>query len=376
MKIKTENKVIDVPAVWLDLRNPQNPDTWTLKGINQVKLPFQLEFFECQNNDEVPRIISQMIVRGAPTIGATAAYGLVLAVRDALSNCDSKETIFESIDEAATKLLNSRPTAVDLKNAVNTILSSLKDEDDWKGWTRRALKTAHAFVEQIIKDGKNIGIQGEKLIKDGNKILTHCNAGPLAHVDHGSALSPILRAQQTGKRIFTWIDETRPRFQGAKLTAWELQQNDVPHAVITDNSAAFLMQKGEIDLVIVGADRVVKNGDVANKIGTYALSILAKEHDIPFYVAFPTSTIDSTLETGKDIPIELRSPKEITRVTGWDGKRITEVTITTATEKAINYAFDVTPSRNITGYITPFGVFSNFRDVLTKLKDQEGSLFQ
>ncbi len=376
MKIKTKNGVLDIPAVWLEQKNPHDPNTWILKGIDQTKLPFKLDFFECANAEDVPRIISQMIVRGAPTIGATAALGLVLAVRDVVAQHETKREAIHSLRTIAEQFLKSRPTAVDLKNGVNAIINAVKNENNLQNWTTSAKEASMDFVSSIVEDGKKIGIQGEKLIHDGQKILTHCNAGPLAHVDYGSALAPILRARTNQKDIFVWVDETRPRLQGSKLTAWELYQNDVPHAIITDNAAAFLMQKGEIDMIIVGADRVVKNGDVANKIGTYGLSVLAKEHDIPFYVAFPISTIDLTLNSGKDIPIEARDPIEVTHIMGWDGTQLRSLNVASPSSSAINYAFDVTPARNITGYITPFGVFSLFEDVIKAAANQGRSLSQ
>ncbi len=369
MRIKTENGIIDVPAVWIETEDPNDPETWSLKGIDQTKIPYQLEFFILHQWKDIPLAIKEMIVRGAPTIGATAALGMVLTVRDVLRSKEIIEKPLKILNAAAGQFLNSRPTAVDLRNGVLAVLDAVNTENDVKRWPFFALEAARKFVDKIVQDGKLIGIHGKKLIKNGHKILTHCNAGPLAHVDYGSALSPILQAHQKGKKIFTWIDETRPRLQGAKLTSWELQQNDIPHCVIADNTAGFLMQKGEIDMVIVGADRVVRNGDIANKIGTYSLSVLAKEHDIPFYVAFPTSTIDLTIKNGKDIPIEMRDPKEVTHVLGWRHGKWMQVAITPEGTNALNYAFDITPARYISGYITPVGVFSDFKELLTKLKD-------
>ena len=286
-----------------------------LKLIDQRRLPFQLKIFEADSMEKVAYAIKKMVVRGAPAIGCAAAYGMVLG---------------EDKEKAARMLKRTRPTAHDLFYAVDYMLEN--------GCT---LEAADNYVESIIQKCKKIGEVGAKLIKNGCKILTHCNAGALATVDWGTALAPLRMAKD--KNIFVWVDETRPRLQGL-LTAWELEQEGINHALIVDNAAGYYMKEGHIDMVIVGADRIASNYDVANKIGTYEKAVLAKENGIPFYVAAPISTFDRSIESGKQIKIEERDSVEVTKIFDYVPKDIK------------NPAFDVTPAKYITGIITEEGI--------------------
>lgn len=286
-----------------------------LKLIDQRKLPAKLEIFEAKNVENVAYAIKEMVVRGAPAIGCAAAYGVAMA---------------DDVEKAAELLKSTRPTAHDLFYAVDYMLEKIEYGED-------ALKAADEYVEGIIEKCRKIGENGKKLIPKNARILTHCNAGALATVDYGTALAPIRMAKD--KNIFVWVDETRPRLQGL-LTAWELEQEGVEHAIIADNAAGYFMKNGSVDLVIVGADRIAANYDVANKIGTYEKAVVAKENDIPFYVAAPLSTFDESIEDGGKIKIEERNEEEVTSIYPRKPK------------KARNPAFDVTPAKYITAIIT------------------------
>lgn len=290
--------------------------------INQEKLPHRLEYLDLKNWQAVAEAIESMKIRGAPALGVAAAYGLVLAAKEG-----------KNIKKVGEILKKIRPTARSISWAVERMLKA-------KNLTQEAQKIA----EEDILVNQAIGKIGAKLIKSGDTILTHCNAGALATVDYGTALGIIRAAVSQGKKIKVIVAETRPKLQGARLTAWELKRAEIPVTLITDSMVGHFMKKGIINMVIVGADRIAKNGDVANKIGTYQIALLAKEHKIPFYVAAPYSTIDPKIKTGKDIPIEERNPKEVTYI----GK----VKIAPAGVKVLNPAFDVTPRRLITGIIT------------------------
>ncbi|MBN2602516.1 MAG: S-methyl-5-thioribose-1-phosphate isomerase [Candidatus Thermoplasmatota archaeon] len=297
-----------------------------LKLIDQRKLPYSLEIFVAKSVDNVVFAINEMVVRGAPAIGAAAAYGMVMGSQD--------------IIKTEKKLQQTRPTAFDLFYATSYMKNAIE-----KGIC--PLIAAEEYVEGIINRCRKIGRHGEKLISDNSKILTHCNAGALATVDYGTALAPIRAAHAKGKKIFVYADETRPRCQGL-LTAWELKQEGIPNSIIVDNAAGYYMQKGEIDIVIVGADRIAKNGDFANKIGTYEKAIVAKENSIPFYVAAPESTFDQSIENGSKITIEERNKEELIYV---NGKRIMPEWASVK-----NPAFDITPKKYVTGYITERGI--------------------
>ncbi len=311
------------PIIWDDEKGE-------LILIDQRKLPHNLEYFICKTYEDVAYAIKDMVVRGAPAIGISAAYGLALA-----------EIKGENIYRAYNTLKNTRPTAVNLFWALDRCLKAYE-----KG--KKILDEAKKIHNEDIEICKNIGIIGEKLINDGDTVLTHCNAGALATSAYGTALSVIRFAHYNGKDILVIIDETRPRLQGAKLTAFELEYEKIPYRIITDNSAGFLMQKGEIDKIIVGADRILRDGTVYNKIGTYSLAVLANYHNIPFYVAAPISTLDFYSDE-KDIKIEERSEKEVLY--------IDNVRIAPKNAKAYNYAFDKTPPELITGIITEKGIF-------------------
>jgi methylthioribose-1-phosphate isomerase len=303
---------------------------WYDKGrvvfIDQRKLPYTLEFFTATTVEDIAFAIKDMVVRGAPAIGAAAVYGMVLGKNE--------------MEHTAATLRKTRPTAHDLFHAIQYMLHQDKKGND-------VLEAAHQYVEDIILRCKQIGEHGEHLIDDGMTLLTHCNAGALATVDYGTALAPMRLAFQKGKRLFVYADETRPRLQGI-LTDWELQQEGIPHAIIADNAVGYFMKKGDIDLVITGADRIAQNGDFANKIGTYEKAVLAREHDIPFYVAAPESTFDKSLKSGDDIPIEERGREELTVIRG--------TTIMPDTTEIRNPAFDVTPASFVTGFITENGI--------------------
>ena len=295
--------------------------------IDQRKLPFEFSIFEARSVDDVAFAIKDMVVRGAPAIGCAAAYGIVLAEKN-------------EVEVAFTKLANTRPTAHDLFHALEYMRRKIEEGED-------PLDAAERYVEQIIDKCRKIGEYGETLIQDGARILTHCNAGALATVDYGTALSPMRVAKRRGKKIFVYVDETRPRLQGS-LTSWELKNEEIEHVVIPDNAAGYFMERGEVDMILVGADRIAMNGDFANKIGTYEKAVLAKENDIPFYVAAPLSTFDRNLGRGEDIVIEERGEDEI--------KRIRDTEIFPEWVEVKNPAFDVTPARYVTAFITEKGI--------------------
>jgi methylthioribose-1-phosphate isomerase len=335
--------------------------------INQTKLPFEFEVEELRKVEEAAKAIKEMHVRGAPLIGVTAAYGMYLAVIEAKKEIEEKKKAEEEVDEfiekAAKTLIGSRPTAVNLEWAVKKQLKEIKKKETIEEKESIALNTAKEIAEQSIEECKKIGEFGVKLIEEiSNKkrgetvnILTHCNAGWLACVDFGTATAPIYKAKEKGIKIHVWVDETRPRNQG-KLTAWELLQEGIPHTIIVDNAGGHLMQKGLVDLCIVGADRTTFTGDTANKIGTYLKALAAKDNNVPFYVALPSSTLDWNLSEGKNILIEERSEEEVKFVEGLQEGKTTRVLVAPKESPAKNYAFDVTPARLITGLITERGI--------------------
>jgi methylthioribose-1-phosphate isomerase len=336
-------------SVWLDA-----DDRWSVHVIDQTKLPWSLEFLRLTTRDEAAHAIRSMQIRGAPLIGAVAAYGLCLALRVDASS--------EAMERDAELLNATRPTAINLRWALNRMLTRLRN-------TPQADRIAVAYEEAgLIADedaaqNETIGRHGLPLIeavaRPGRRvnILTHCNAGWLATVDWGTALAPIYTAFNAGVDLHVWVDETRPRNQGAALTAWELGKHGVPHTVVADNAGGHLMQHDQVDLVIVGADRVTRTGDVANKIGTYLKALAARDNGVQFWVALPSSTIDWTVSDGvAEIPIEERSAAEVTDMTGRlaDGT-IATMRIASADSPAANPAFDVTPGRLVTGLITERG---------------------
>lgn len=304
-----------------------------LKFIDQRELPDKVVLREAGTIEEQIMAIRTLAIRGAPAIGSFGAYSLALA----LSRGEVLEGTYGS-------LLGSRPTAVDLRNCLDEVALAFVD----KG-TEDAMEAARDIYERTIEACRRIGKTGARLISDGARVMTHCNAGALASIDWGTALSPIRYKARSGGDPFVWVSETRPLLQGARLTAWELAQEGIRHSVVVDAACGHLMRSGEVDLVITGADRVCANGDFANKIGTYEKAVLAKEIGIPFYVAFPKSTIDGKCPSGASIPIEERDGNEVAFIRG--ARVVPEGT------PAFNPAFDVTPAKYVTGYITERGVF-------------------
>jgi methylthioribose-1-phosphate isomerase len=325
--------------------------------IEQRLLPHRFKVVATRDYLETAAAIRDMVVRGAGAIGATAAYGFAQGLR-AFRGRDLKR--FEAHANTVFKVLaEARPTAVDPVNAMVGVRSVAGAGKDVKERQELALAAAEAFADEDARHCREIGEQGGHLIREGMKVLTHCNAGWLAFVDYGSATAPLYAAQAAGRKFHVFCDETRPRSQGAALTAWELAQQGVSHQVIADNAAGHLMQRGEIDLVIVGADRVLgRSGDVANKIGTYTKAVLARRHRLPFYVAIPLSTLDWEMKSGGDIPIEERPDGEVLGAWGVaaNGRRL-YVRVANPTSTARNPGFDVTPAELITGIITPVGIF-------------------
>ena len=332
--------------------------------IEQRLLPHEFKIIGTKNFRETARAIKDMIVRGAGAIGATAAYGLAQGAL-AFHGNDLKKfsahaaTVFQT-------LANARPTAIDPVNAMNDVRGEMARGKTVAEQQTLALAAAEEFANEDVRHCEEIGQHGAKLIRDGRKILTHCNAGWLAFVDIGTATAPMYAAQKLGKKFHVFCDETRPRSQGATLTAWELAQQKISHQIIADNAAGHLMQRGEIDLVIVGSDRTLgRTGEVANKIGTYTKAVLAARHKIPFYVAIPLSTIDWNLKQGFDIPIEERSESEVLGAWGIvespkstvrSQKLRRYVRVANPSSGACNPGFDVTPAELITGIITPCGI--------------------
>ncbi len=326
-----------------------------VKIIDQTKLPHQFVIKDLKTVKDAINAIKVMEVRGAPLIGATAAYGLVLSI------IEKNDLSF--LNKSSEELINSRPTAINLKWAVDRMMKKLSGVNN-KDVLRIALDEAKAITDEDEKFCKNIGLNGLKIIekiankkKDTVNILTHCNAGWLATIDWGTATSPIYHAHQKGIKVHVWVDETRPRNQGSNLTSYELNEEGVQNTVITDNAGGILMQRGQVDMCIVGTDRTLSNGDVCNKIGTYLKALSAKDNNVPFYVALPSSTIDWNIKDHKQIPIEERDPKELSHVEGIDkNNEIKKVRIYSQKSKSLNLAFDVTPAKLVTGLITEKGI--------------------
>src|SRR3989338_747187 len=333
--------------------------------INQQLLPFKFEIFKSGTYSETAGAIKAMIVRGAPAIGATGAYALAQA---ALEYGGEEFNDFKKyIDDSFSVINSARPTANDLNYALNFVRSKMFVEGSIANSKMKAFELAREYADWSAEVCRQIGEHGNKLIKNNQNILTHCNAGALACVDYGTALSPIRIAHYNKKNIFVYVDETRPRNQGASLTAWELAQEKINHAIIADNAAGFFMKKGKIDFVIVGADRIAMNGDVANKIGTYEKAVLAKENNVPFYVAAPLSTFDVNSKTGDDIPIEERAEDELFYIQGLDeDEKIRKIRIAPKESAAKNPAFDVTTAKYITGIITENGIIKPTKDEIWK----------
>ena len=322
MRVIIEGAPRELKTVWLE--------DDLVKMIDQRYLPFEFRIYEAKNAEDVAVAIEDMVVRGAPAIGATAAFGMAQAARQGVE--------LKTVGERFRK---TRPTGHDLFFAIDFMMKAAADGED-------LVAAASRFAEDNVERCRKIGEYGKKLIRNGTRILTHCNAGALATVDIGTVMAPIRAAKAEGRRFFVYVDETRPRLQGARLTSWELLQEGIEHAIITDGAAAHFLGRGEVDLVLIGADRIAANGDTANKIGTYGKAVVAHENDIPFFIAAPTSTIDFDLSSGEKIPIEERSPQEVLHL---DGRPIAP-----KESPARNPAFDVTPAKYITGIITEKGI--------------------
>ena len=320
----------------------------TVKMIDQRQLPWRFELAEFSHVADVARAINEMYVRGAPAIGAAAAFGMVLAAQ--ASKAADREQLLKELAEAGDTLNSARPTAVNLSWAVARQLRRAADEtlDDVDAIREALLTAAQQLADDDVALNRRMGYHGAELVADGDTILHHCNTGALATVGWGTALGVIFAAHEQGKKIHVLVDETRPRLQGARLSAWELQERGIPYDVIADNAAGHFMRTGQVDIVLVGSDRTAANGDVANKIGTYKLAVVARENGVPFYPVVPTSTVDLNLETGDDIPIEERPSDEVLCV---GSQRVAP-----EGASARNPAFDVTPHRYVTGIVTEEGI--------------------
>jgi methylthioribose-1-phosphate isomerase len=340
--------------------------------IDQRDLPHRFVVEDLSTVEEVCAAIREMHVRGAGLIGAAAGYGMYIAAATAPDDVD----LVRHLEASGDRLKATRPTAVNLAWAVDRQLTAVRAAGSREQGRRAARETADAIADEDAEFCRRIGEHGVRLIEEigarkggeAVNVLTHCNAGWLAFVDHGSATAPIYAAFDRGIDVHVWVDETRPRNQGARLTAWELGQHGVPHTVIPDNAGGHLMQHGLVDLVITGTDRTTVTGDVANKIGTYLKALAARDNDVPFYVALPSSTFDWEIEDGvRAIPIEQRGDEEVRFARGWLGDRIQEVRLTPPDSPTANYAFDVTPRRLITGLITERGICRADRESVLEL---------
>ena len=337
-----------------------------VKIIDQTKLPHQFIIKDLKTIKDAINAIKTMEVRGAPLIGATAAYGLVLSI------IEKNDQSF--LKKSCEDLINSRPTAINLKWAVDRMMKRLSrvNSDEI---LNIAIKEAKNICEEDVGFCKNIGLNGLKIIeeiskkkKDTVNILTHCNAGWLATIDWGTATSPIYHAHKKGIKVHVWVDETRPRNQGANLTSYELNEEGVSNTIIADNTGGILMQRGQVDMCITGTDRTLSNGDVANKVGTYLKALAAHDNKVPFYVALPSSTIDWNIKNSKDIPIEERNSQELSHIEGLDNNdKLTKVLIYPKKSKSMNLAFDITPAKYVTGLITEKGVCNASREGLVSL---------
>jgi methylthioribose-1-phosphate isomerase len=335
-----------------------------LKLIDQRRLPGSLEIIACRSHVDVAQAIRNMTVRGAPAIGAAAAFGLVLAAQESAGKTTSQ--VLSDLESAAAVLKDSRPTAVNLAWALDRELKAIRaklDEKNSKEAWVLALQEAQKIADEDVEINKQMGQHGAALIADGDTIIHHCNTGALAVVDWGTALGVIRTAHEQGKHVHVLVDETRPRLQGTRLTAWELQQYGIPFEIISDNMAGYFLQTGQAQKVLFGADRITANGDVANKIGTYMLALAAQDNGVPVYSVAPISTIDLSMADGSLIPIEERDPEEVLGIQ-FHGERVAP-----NGASARNPAFDVTPNRLITGIVTEMGIiYPPFKDNLIRIK--------
>ena len=358
---------IDYRTIWLS-----EEDNSVIRIIDQRFLPHQFVIEDLHSVAEVVQAIKEMHVRGAGLIGTAAGYGMYLAAMEA----GKTDSFDKHLQHCAALLKSARPTAVNPEQAIKRQLKAIMSASTVSEKIAIAKESAISIADEDADHCRKIGLNGVSIIEQIAKkksgatvnILTHCNAGWLAFVDYGSATAPIYEAAQRGIDVQVWVDETRPRNQGAGLTAWELINQGIPHTVITDNAGGHLMQHGLVDMVITGADRVTRSGDAANKIGTYLKALTAHDNQIPFYVALPSSTFDWNITDGvKEIRIEERSADEVKYIEGWDGNKISKVLITPSHSPAANYGFDVTPARLITGLITERGICNSNEDEILKL---------
>ncbi len=361
----------DVRTIWLD------DDETVVKIIDQRKLPHEFVIVDLRTVDDAIAAIKDMYVRGAPLIGVTGAYAVYLATL----NAPDAPIAPKYLKNEADRIKAARPTAVNLSWGVDEVMSAIAQETEADKKIEAARIAAGAITEQEVENCRKIGEHGRTLIEQisqqkGGKtvnVLTHCNAGWLACIEHGTATAPIYAAFDQGLDVHVWVDETRPLNQGTRLTAWELGKHGVKHTIITDNAGGHIMQHGMVDIVIVGTDRTAVSGDVANKIGTYLKALAARDNNVPFYVALPSSTFDWTIEDGvKDIPIEQRDPDEIKYVSGIDQNGPTSVLICPPDSPAANFAFDVTPARYVTGFITERGICKATEEDIRKLFPEKG----
>ncbi len=327
----------------------------TVRLIDQHRLPHFFEIADMGDHRATARAIKDMVVRGAGAIGAAAGFGMAQVALEAPDEAGFTDYVTEGYET----LRRTRPTAQNLFYAINKVKAAVEAADTVSGARRGAVEVAQAIADEDAACCQTIGQIGSDLLRDGTRLLTHCNAGWLAFVDWGTALAPVYAAKRQGKRVFVFADETRPRCQGASLTAWELVNEGIDHAIIADNASGYMMRRGEVDLVIVGSDRIAANGDVVNKIGTYEKAVLAHELGIPFYVAAPTSTIDLATESGDAVPIEERGQDEVLYVSGLlDDGRQGRVRLAPARSQARNPGFDITPAKYVRGIITQHGIFA------------------
>ena len=332
----------------------------TVKMIDQRKLPLEFVVVEFTDYHDVAKAIKEMYIRGAPAIGAAAAFGLALAAR--YSSASDREALLADLETAAGVIRATRPTASNLFWATDRMLQAAhaSGQPQVEGIVQDLIDEAQRLADEDVEINRRMGAHGATLVEPGFNILTHCNAGALATVDYGTALAVIRASHEQDKGIHVWVDETRPRLQGARLTSWELMNEKIPMTLIADNVAGHLMRTGRVDIIFVGSDRTAANGDVANKIGTYKLAVLAKENGIPFYAVVPTSTIDLAVATGDDIPIEEREALEVTHVR--------ECQVAPDGVQVLNVAFDVTPHRYVTGIVTENGIaYPPFKQSLRRM---------
>lgn len=352
-------------------------DPAVVQIIDQRKLPHEYTIYDLSTWQDGAYAISEMLVRGAPLIGATAAWSMYLA---ALETAGSSDQV-AALSDIADKLAATRPTAVNLRWALDRVRGVIDSNAADQNIANVLEKEARDICDEDIEICRKIGMNGLSLIeeiserKDGDtvNVLTHCNAGSLATINWGTATAPVYFARQKGIDVHVWVDETRPRNQGSQLTAWELAENDVPHTLIVDNTGGHLMQHGMVDICITGTDRTTRSGDVANKIGTYLKALAANDNGVPFYVALPSTTIDWSISDGiADIPIEERDPREVTDIYGRSGDNLLTVQTLASSSAVCNYAFDVTPARLVTGLITEYGICPATEDGLTRLFPDRG----